>query len=308
MEIKYPVYQVDEDMVQASLRSETENQGRLRKLWLLHPEFGTCLFKESSFSEQVILNYQTDWAEKVAFELAVLIGIPAARYEFSVASFMSFEEQEIRGILTPSYHQNNSVVISGEFFMNRFSPGYTQYYPSSYNIQSVMAAMDTMAVSPPLENWVSIDNIKTGSDIFTGYLLFDSWIGNQDRHSCNFEIMVKDDHLELAPSFDHGNSLGAIMSSDRQREISPSEYMTLLPSAFWTAEMTRVKASDVFGQAAVLKPAITEIWIERLAQIQPSQIQEIFDRIPDDRITKDRSTFAQQLLSFNQRQLVNEFI
>jgi hypothetical protein len=305
MNIKYPVYQVDEDMVQPSPRSETEVQGRLRKAWVFHPELGTCLFKESIFGEQAMLNYQTDWSEKVAYELAKLIGIPVARYELSIATLRSFGQEETRGILTPRYHENNCVVLNGEFFLNRFSPGYSQYYPDSYNVPSVMAAMDTMKVASPLDNWVPIENIKTGSDIFTGYLLFDSWIGNQDRHSSNFEILVKNDHLEIAPSFDHGNSLGAIMTESRRREVSPQEYMTLLPSAFWNAEMTRVKASDVFGQAASLMPAAAAIWIERLSQIQSSQIQEVFDRIPEDRITRDSLSFAQQLLNFNQKKLIS---
>jgi hypothetical protein len=305
MNTTYPVYQVDEDMVQPSPRSETEGQGRLRKAWIFHPELGTCLFKESNFGEQIMLNYQTDWSEKVAYELAKLIGIPIARYELSVATLRSFGQEETRGILTPIYHENNCVILNGEFFMNRFSPGYSQYYPGSYNVQSVMAAMDAMKVSSPLDNWMPIENIKTGSDIFTGYLLFDSWIGNQDRHSCNFEILVKDDHLEIAPSFDHGNSLGAIMAEALRSKVSPQEYMNFLPSAFWTSEMTRVKTSDVFGQAASLMPAAAAIWIERLSQIQSSQIQEVFDRIPEDRITRDSLIFAQQLLNFNQEKLIN---
>jgi hypothetical protein len=308
MNTKYPVYQVDEAMVQQSPRSETEGQGRLRKVWIFHPELGTCLFKESNFSEQIMLNYQTDWSEKVAYELAKLIGIPTTRYEFSVATLPSFSREEIRGVLTPSYHENNCVVLNGEFFMNRFSPGYIQHYPGSYNVQSVLAAMNAMTVASPLDHWVPIDNIKTGSDIFTGYLLFDSWIGNQDRHSCNFEILAKDDHLELLPSFDHGNSLGAIMTNERRIEISPQEYMALLPSAFWTSEMTRVKTSDVFGQAASLMPAAAAVWIEKLSQIQSSQIQEIFDRIPEDRVAEDSLTFAQKLLNFNQKRLTGQLV
>ena len=53
------------------------------------------------------------------------------------------------------------------------------------------------------ESWAAFD-------VFAGYLAFDAWIANTDRHALNWEVIQSPtERMCLAPSFDHGAALGS---------------------------------------------------------------------------------------------------
>jgi len=69
---------------------------------------------------------------------------------------------------------------------------------------------------------------------FVGYLMLDALVGNTDRHHENWGVVLKPTlvpaleegaesqvrfHLSLAPTFDHGSSLGRELLEDRARQI-----------------------------------------------------------------------------------------
>ena len=59
----------------------------------------------------------------------------------------------------------------------------------------------------------------------------------------------------------------------------------------------------IFERAARLYPDTARIWQERLKQVTPTQIQEIFNRIPDGRITPIAAKFAIDLLTYNRERI-----
>ena len=160
-------------------------------------------------------------------------------------------------------------------------------------------------IQPP-SNWgQKISGINTGAEVFVGYVLLDALINNTDRHSSNWGVIaVKEEaveRLELMPSFDHALSLG---NNDwNEFNLSPSDYVYYHLSAFREGD-SNLSTLEVFNRAAELYPQAAAIWKEKLAEITPTQIEEIFNRIPEGRITPTAATFAKALIKHNFEQIL----
>jgi hypothetical protein len=64
----------------------------------------------------------------------------------------------------------------------------------------------------------------TAFDVFAGFLVLDAWDGNQDRHEENGAVLRSPaGELSLAPSFDHGASLGFLLSEDQRAAKAADE-------------------------------------------------------------------------------------
>ena len=69
----YPILQILADW-----REDTEQLGSKSKFWFRRDNSDEFwLFKEARYSNGIVVG--EDWAEKIAAEIAVLLGIPAAR-------------------------------------------------------------------------------------------------------------------------------------------------------------------------------------------------------------------------------------
>ena len=66
------------------------------------------------------------------------------------------------------------------------------------------------------------DLIKNKEEILDGFwdvFVIDTLIGNPDRHIDNWGILDKDGEIKLAPIYDCGSSLGALLDDDRMKEM-----------------------------------------------------------------------------------------
>ena len=75
-----------------------------------------------------------------------------------------------------------------------------------HNLANIACVLED-ATGPPdtaYEGW-------SARDVFAGYLVFDAWIANTDRHAINWGVLTRqEDGLQaLAPSFDHGSALAS---------------------------------------------------------------------------------------------------
>ena len=61
---------------------------------------------------------------------------------------------------------------------------------------------------------------------------------------------------------------------------------------------------DVFKEALKLRPLAAKSWLDRLAQISENDVNDIFDQIPDDRITDAARRFAMKMLELNRQRLL----
>jgi hypothetical protein len=291
---KFPIYKAGEIEF-------IEQSGVQDKVWLKHSKLGDVLFKASSIEESPEI--QTDWTEKVAYELAKLLDLPATRYELAEA-IIDEDYDPTRGSFSCSFKLENADPRSGEEFLSDFYPDYADKYPSSYSVDRVLDALEQKQVAAP-SNYNLPPGINNGAQVFVGYLMLDNLIGNCDRHDQNFEIQVLlDGRQELAPTFDQGQAMGATLSDQQRESFSTQDYLEYLEGSFYR-ERDSILTPKAFEIAAARYPQAASIWQERLANITPEQIDELFDRIPCDRISPVAMQFAKQVINDGRKQILN---
>ena len=300
MSDSFPIYQVTE-MMKVAEDYSIQLKGVLTKSWYEHPELGLCLFKAATSPRVPIPNVRNDWVEKVVYEISKLLDLPTARYEFALA-WNEERQSFVPGSLSVNCLPPGAESIpGGDLLANTFA-NYEAGYPLSYSVENVLKALAQNEVGCP-QNWVGIAGIDRATDLFVGYLALDAICGGVDRHPNNWEVMVVDGRLDLVPSFDHGSSLGGNLSESRRVTISKSGFAPkLIKSAFWN-NTERIDPIQAFEIAVRLYPQI--VWQQRLKAITPTQIQDIFARIPEGRITAAAAKFASDLLASNRQTLAS---
>lgn len=296
----FPTYQLTEQMRVVELLP-IQLKGVLSKSWYEHPELGLCLFKAATSPRVPIPNVRNDWVEKVVYEISKLLDLPTARYEFALA-WNEERHSFVPGSLSVNCLLPGAESIPGGDLLANTLPNYEAGYPLSYSVENVLKALAQNEVECP-QNWVGIAGIDRATDLFVGYLALDAVCGGVDRHPNNWEVMVVDGRLDLVPSFDHGSSLGGNLSESTRATIAASGFApNLMKSAFWN-NTERVDPIQAFEIAVRLYPQI--VWQQRLKAITPTQIKDIFDRIPEGRITAAAAKFAIDLLDFNRQALAS---
>ena len=291
---KFPIYATGKiDYIEQDAAQE--------KAWLVHAQLGSCLFKESTIESTA--DIQTDWSEKIAYELAQMLYLPAAQYQLADA-LIDEDYDLVRGSISCDYTVPGAVNISAEKLMIQAYPNYNENQSQFYTVDRVLDAFQQNQVQAP-SGYDLPPGIGDGAETFVGYLMFDAVIGNCDRHDQNFEIQVlSDGRKELAPTYDHGQALGAsLMNADRLSKTT-ADYQNYLGGNFYV-DGTDITSLEAFEIAASRYPQAAIIWQERLAQITPEQVNEIFNRLPVDRITPLARKFAEQVIRDGREQVLS---
>lgn len=112
---------------------------------------------------------------------------------------------------------------------------------------------------------------------FARILAVDAWLGNGDRHSGNWALVMGPRGTRLAPMYDPAACLGA--------ELTPQHPMTKL-----LTELTGWSAWD---------DAVSDLWPQ--FHLLMDDVPTILDEIPDDWLSPARKRFASRLLAHRVR-------
>jgi hypothetical protein len=276
---KYPVIQVS---APDSSRSKMRLEGAINKYWLDLPNLGRSLVKA---------DIRGAWVEKVVATLAEQAGLPVARYE------LAERDDGLKMIVSPNYLLNGAREISGErLLVDILGENYL------YTPDAILSVVDNLDVSLP-SNYTPLETCKA-SDLLVGYLIFDSWIGNIDRHSRNWGIQeTVDRRRELLPTYDHGLSLGVRMPEDKL----PSDV-----AAFSGDCMSSIQ-SKVSGMLTMdglarrlleLRPEAARSWIGQIMDIESVTIRETIESIPQGWISDVRAEFTIEYLEASSDRLM----
>lgn len=307
---KFTIYQIRD---RGDLKIEEDN-GRFDKYWVSHPQLGRCLFKAASPIDSTPDRQQMDWREKVACELGKLIGLPMAQTEFASKS-ISEKDAAISGSISVDYTPSGSQTISLRGFLSQVDPNYdraySDRYEDGYSVENVICHLQQNSVGLP-PSWERIEGVNDGADLLVGYLLLDTWLGATDRHDENLEIAISETGYTLCPSFDHGDCLGSKLPSSER--IANFRDPRLSESCWWQTqevggrfETIEATTHEAFNNAYRDRPISAKAWLDKLFAITYTQVNEIFDRIPEERITLVLATFAKELLHFNQNELLKNY-
>jgi hypothetical protein len=282
-----------------------EQLGTKPKFWFRSDDGGDYLFKETR------AHTGEDWSEKVASELCGLLGLPHVEYDLAVWKGK-------RGVVSRTCVPVGGQLIHGNELLAKMVSEYpkTQFFHvRQYTLRRVLAIFrrDTQ-IQVPLD-WDVFAGVETALDVFVGYLMFDAWIANQDRHHENWGLVVSPESTRhLAPSYDHASSLGRNETdttrvdrlTTRDQRRSMERYVARARSAFFASpSSTRPMSTyEAFQEAGRMRPGAARAWLARLRNVSPQDVQRLFDQVPPDRITPVAMAFALKMLELNQQRLL----
>ena len=253
-----------------------------------------------------------NWAEKVVCELCRLLGLPHAEYDLAVY-------RGKKGVISPNFVSRGQSLILGNEILVRTVQGYVgvkRYHQRTHTLKAVRAVVSSRIVNAPI-GWTASDNIDTAEDLFTGYLMLDTWIGNTDRHHENWGLILEleSESFHLAPTFDHASSLGRELSDavreerlatkDKGRRIE--KYIERARSAFYSGEQVGkpLYTIDAFKEAAGHRRSAAKSWMDRLGGIPQTETKRIIDMVPQDEMSEIAKEFAQRILDINRERLLS---
>jgi hypothetical protein len=274
---KYPVIQIPEP---DSSRNKIRLEGAIDKYWI--ELLGRSLVKA---------DIRGAWVEKVAATLAKQIELPVARYE------LAERDDGSKLIVSPSFLLNDAQETTGEKMLSDALGRNYLYTPDA-----ILSVVDNLNISLP-SNYTPPETYKA-SDLLVGYLIFDSWIGNIDRHSRNWGIQeTLDGRSELLPIFDHGLSLGVRMPEDKL----PSDVTAFsrdCPSSIQSKVSGMLTMDGLARRLLELRPEAARSWIDQILAIESRIIRETIESIPQGWISDARAEFTIEYLEASSDRLM----
>jgi hypothetical protein len=296
--MKYPVIEIPADVCDT-----IEQLGTKEKFWFYHNEDDNRkLFKIGRFGTG------ENWSEKATSELAKLLGLSCAEYEFAI-----WKEKE--GVISTLFVPQNGRLVHGNELLGKVIENYPKnkfYKVREYNIFTTLAIIKKVPELPI--GYEKNKIIKNPLCLFVGYLMFDCWISNPDRHHENWGCVLDsiNKRIHLAPTYDHASGLGCRVSDKERRErritkdkrYSVENFVGKTKSAFYDKGLKQLKTIEVFLIAAKQNRKAAEFWLNKLESISYAEIENIFTKIPDKLISGPAIDFALAILEANKKRLL----
>ena len=278
-----------------------EQMGSKDKVWMQLPDDGNpWLFKYSRMSDGEVTGEH--WAEKIAAEIAALMGVPHARVELAVLDGHP-------GSLSQRFSQLTRAGVGVELeHGNALLAGYvTGYDRTKQNKQSDHTLGNIIKVVESLFPEAAARGAALRQ--LAGYLVLDALILNTDRHHENWGVLrtLNPDHevvYEIAPSFDHASSLARNEPPEKlARWLKESrrveQYMHGAHGGIYLEGNAARGANPytIAEKAMLARPEYFACWQDVLDNIEPPELERIVDRVPDSMMAIESKLFVKALLA-----------
>lgn len=282
----YPIVEVQPEWI-----LEPEQMGSKEKFWYWNPDCPAAwLFK---YPRQ---NTGEHWAEKIASEVASVLGTRHARVE--LATF-----QGERGSVTESFVRKGSLLHHGNQLLEGVVHGYDlerRFRQSSHTLENIWQVIDEI-LEPEDRRRAKLDIAE--------FVVLDALIGNTDRHDENWGLLWKWDDIDLnvavAPSFDHASSLGRELRDGRRDRYLTEDrvgcYAENGRGAIYWSENERHGPSplELVRRAARTYPHLFQPALMRPRGLNRGIVSDLVNRIPNDWISPSARRFAIELVRYN---------
>ncbi len=221
------------------------------------------------------------WAEVLASRVAALLPLPAAE-----ARFATWDGEH--GVIS---HTVGAPLVHGNELLAIRDGGYQRHQVGH------VPGYDLDAIAEVLSDYAGSEPGMAAFDSFAGYLAFDALIGNTDRHHENWAVL-EPSHA-LAPSYDHGASLGFNVPLDRRADVEAvaergrARHFLNKPSLTalaWQA-LERVDGS------------VRDLWLARVEQLDLEAVREAAAGVPGGWMSEGARTFVVDFIAANRRRL-----
>ncbi len=255
-----------------------------------------------------------DWAEKIACELCRLLGLPHVHYELALES-----GGPTPGVVCETCAPPPSALVLANQLLLAIDPNYPgkagrRYKVHEHTVDAVSQAVQLL--QPPPAAWcVNMPaGIVSAMEVFTGYVMLDAWIANQDRHHENWGVLLVTETLHLAPTFDQGASLARNLGDDeRQDRLNTRDqgrmvrhFVRRARSAFYAdvAASRPLTTLQAWREFSARSSAAGAAWLASLAAINDDTIRGVVEEVPTHRMSRISRDFTTALLIENKRRLL----
>ena len=289
-----------------------EQMGTKSKFWFTDKKNNKeYLFKSTHTQDKhgkVIVRSGENWSEKVACEIAKLLGIPHANYNLATYNGES-------GTVSENFTQLGDDLVFGnhliEHVPTKILGQSLERGQRSQTVTRVYITLKNLIEKPP-RVWKNTENICNAFDVFIGYVMLDVLISNQDRHNENWAMIVDKEGIKtLSPSFDHAASLGRNESEEKMRArlnstdagYSVKAYVRKCKSHFYfdKKQLTTIDAFILFS--SISRDAALE-WIRRLDNIDRDILNSVLAFMPDTIMTETQKIFCVEIIMANKDRLI----
>lgn len=273
---------------------DAESSGGDEKSWLEGPHGAMWLFKPRT--DHAGWFQGEDWAEKIASELAVRLGVPAAHVELAVRGGR-------RGSISRSLRPAGWELQHGALLLAEHQPDYEPRNRArrGHTLDNIEAALRDFQ-SPPLLSQC------TAFEAFAGFLVLDALVANQDRHAENWAVLRPlpgAGEQTLAGSYDHGSSLGFNLTDDRRTSILGRDGVVAFAARakaqrFDSTSDGRLSLVELAHRAlARCTPAVRAHWLACVAATDEVAVSSIVERTPG--LSDPVHSFTTALLTINRK-------
>lgn len=291
-------YQLTADDMDADVPDEA--MGTKEKIWVqIRGRRWLLKYPRGNAHDDVVSG--EDWAEWLVHRLAYLLGVPAAIV--SLATMSGARASVCRTVTV----QSDATLVHGNELLQRWNREYdstTSRGNGLYTPANVKHALE--GVLPPTGQ--KLPDSLTAYDTWAGFLVLDAWTAGMDRHHENWAAIERGGSMVLAPSFDHGTSLGAQERDDRRARLvadrdALERWAERGKSRHFAGGPSLVQLAD--SALALASREAQRHWLERLASIEPDQVRAILEVVPRSRMSEVAVTFCEQLLDVNRRRMLD---
>jgi hypothetical protein len=302
------------------VQQQSEQMGSKRKFW--HCDLQTECWSLFKYSQE---NTGEHWSEKVACEVAELLGIPHAIVQLAVhAGATGALVQDLRP------DRQRMSLLHGNELLLEYDPVYPSqggYRVSAHTVSRVAQVLSEHRVELPQSQMLPRP-LPTGVEdalaLFVGYLLLDAIIGNTDRHHENWAVIASRDAasatraphvhahaarvLQLAPTYDHASSLGRELPDakriGRLRGVGVrgvKAYAKRTRSALYGADgdVKPLSPLAAFREAGKQRPTARDAWLQRCQDVGVDALVAPLARVPAALASEPALAFASALIRYN---------
>jgi hypothetical protein len=298
MPIEYPVVDASQWAV-----LDDEPMGSKAKEWLLPPSTDRpWLFKEVRRERHGLERVLgEDWTEKVAAELAALLGVATATVQLA-------QREGRRGILSRHLlpDRKRLTLVHGNELLQARDPQYDRDRRGEapgYTLEAALEVLGSYGAPPG-----SPAEVARAADAFAGYLLLDALIANADRHHENWAVVVAPGNEQgwLAPSFDQASSLGYQANGvEKDRLVRNGDVLSWARRGRSKHFQGRPSLVDLATAAlAEVDERVADGWKSRLEALSQEDWTPILNAVPARLMSQGDRIFAAEVLRVNRERLL----
>ena len=246
------------------------------------------------------------WAEKISAEIATLIGVHCAEVQLSRCG----DDLGMQSLLVV---EPDGLRVHGNEVMAESIAGYDEHLRFGQREHCIRNIMNAVA------GWTTrnrLDQRQVMGELVS-YAILDGLIGNTDRHHENWMFYYDPERgsMRLAPSYDHGSSLGRELPDDRRIRILNENRMlgyilggrgTKGKGRVYFAAHRRVALSPLHLAQLLCRwqPGISRPRLERLRSVPDSQFCDVIARVPPEFMSDAAKKFAYHFVMVSKSELL----